>query len=246
MKFCITLAAQPPCRVCDCCRFRGHTGGGDFKYTTAFAYVLSSFFIQTGPCCVHGLRNLWPDVSTARGVPARYVHGPICPRLEVSLSRRVSGPICPRFVSLARYVHASICPWPDMSTARGVPGPMCSWPDMSTARGFPGSMCPLPDVSTARYVGVGQPVAFTHIWTHRDVETSSDMNSSIRRMRFTTQWRTAFRVKSFKAVVINEQLSLWHLFISGAGIMEADDRQVTTVFTVQPSVHYRHSTNPVS
>ena len=34
--------------------------------------------------------------------------------------------------------------------------------------------------------------------------------------------------------------------ISGAGIMAADDRQVTTVFTVQPSFHHRHSTNPVS
>ena len=33
---------------------------------------------------------------------------------------------------------------------------------------------------------------------------------------------------------------------SGAGIMEADDRQVTTVFTVQPSFHHRHSTNRVS
>ena len=32
----------------------------------------------------------------------------------------------------------------------------------------------------------------------------------------------------------------------GAGIMEADDRQVTTVFTVQPSFHRRHSTNLVS
>ena len=32
----------------------------------------------------------------------------------------------------------------------------------------------------------------------------------------------------------------------GAGIMEADDRQMTTVFTVQPSFHYRPSTNPVS
>ena len=32
----------------------------------------------------------------------------------------------------------------------------------------------------------------------------------------------------------------------GAGIMEADDRQVTSVFTVQPSFHQRHSTNPVS
>ena len=31
-----------------------------------------------------------------------------------------------------------------------------------------------------------------------------------------------------------------------AGIMEADDRQVTTVFTVQSSFHHRHSTNPVS
>ena len=33
---------------------------------------------------------------------------------------------------------------------------------------------------------------------------------------------------------------------SGAGIMEADDRQVTTVFTGQPSFHHRHSTNPIS
>ena len=32
----------------------------------------------------------------------------------------------------------------------------------------------------------------------------------------------------------------------GAGIMEADDRQVTTVFTVQPSFHHRRSTNRVS
>ena len=34
--------------------------------------------------------------------------------------------------------------------------------------------------------------------------------------------------------------------LPGAGIMEADDRQVTTVFTVQPSFHHRHSTNRVS
>ena len=33
---------------------------------------------------------------------------------------------------------------------------------------------------------------------------------------------------------------------SGAGIMEADNRQVTTVFTVQPSFHHRHSTNRAS
>ena len=32
----------------------------------------------------------------------------------------------------------------------------------------------------------------------------------------------------------------------GAGIMVADDRQVTTVFTVQPSFHHRHSTNQIS
>ena len=31
----------------------------------------------------------------------------------------------------------------------------------------------------------------------------------------------------------------------GAGIMEADDRQVTTDFTVQPSFHHQHSTNRV-
>ena len=29
----------------------------------------------------------------------------------------------------------------------------------------------------------------------------------------------------------------------GAGIKEADDLQVTTVFTVQPSFHHRHQTN---
>ena len=32
----------------------------------------------------------------------------------------------------------------------------------------------------------------------------------------------------------------------GAGIMEADDRQVTTNFTVQPSFHHLLSTNRVS
>ena len=32
----------------------------------------------------------------------------------------------------------------------------------------------------------------------------------------------------------------------GAGIMEDDDRRVTTVFTVQPSFHHRHSTNRIS
>ena len=33
--------------------------------------------------------------------------------------------------------------------------------------------------------------------------------------------------------------------IPGASIMEADDRQVTTFFTVQPSFHHTHSTNRV-
>ena len=32
-------------------------------------------------------------------------------------------------------------------------------------------------------------------------------------------------------------------FVSGAGTMEADDRQEMTVFTVQPSFHHWHSTN---
>ena len=36
-------------------------------------------------------------------------------------------------------------------------------------------------------------------------------------------------------------VGFWHA--PGAGIMETDDRQVTTVFTVQPSFHNRHSTN---
>ena len=38
-------------------------------------------------------------------------------------------------------------------------------------------------------------------------EGHSDSNDTIRRMRFTTQWRAAFRVKSFKAVVIRGKLS---------------------------------------
>ena len=33
---------------------------------------------------------------------------------------------------------------------------------------------------------------------------------------------------------------------SGAGLMEAGDRKVTTLFTVQPSFHHRHSTNAAS
>ena len=41
-------------------------------------------------------------------------------------------------------------------------------------------------------------------------------------------------------------VNLNRITCSGAGIMEADDRQVTTVFTVQPSFHLRHSTNRVS
>ena len=44
--------------------------------------------------------------------------------------------------------------------------------------------------------------------------------------------------------VVSEQID--SLSWPGAGIMEADDRQVTTVFTVQQSVHHRHSTNRVS
>ena len=32
---------------------------------------------------------------------------------------------------------------------------------------------------------------------------------------------------------------------TGAGIMEADHHQVTTVFTVQQPLHHRHSTNRV-
>ena len=37
-----------------------------------------------------------------------------------------------------------------------------------------------------------------------------------------------------------------HCLVPETGIMEADHRQVTTVFTVQPSFHHRHLTNQVS
>ena len=51
-------------------------------------------------------------------------------------------------------------------------------------------------------------------------------------------WHTAVAISTRKLQIKMEQT--W------AGIMEADDRQMTTVFTVQPSFHHRHSTNPVS
>ena len=54
-------------------------------------------------------------------------------------------------------------------------------------------------------------------------------------------------VSSVKSLIwLGCQLDRGLLQTPGAGIMEADDRQVTTVFTVQPSFHHRHSTNPVS
>ena len=43
---------------------------------------------------------------------------------------------------------------------------------------------------------------------------------------------------------LNPSVSHWSKR-PGVGIMEADDRQVTTVFSVQPSLHHRHSTNGV-
>ena len=44
-------------------------------------------------------------------------------------------------------------------------------------------------------------------------------------------------------LAISHNHSAW---TPGAGIIEADDRQVTTVFTVQQSFHHRHSTNRLS
>ena len=52
--------------------------------------------------------------------------------------------------------------------------------------------------------------------------------------------RVQFESLSTKA---NNNKENYEVSSSGAGIMEADDRQVTTVFTVQPSFHHRHSTN---
>ena len=43
-----------------------------------------------------------------------------------------------------------------------------------------------------------------------------------------------------------QQQCVFPYCLPGAAIMETDDRQLTTVFTVQPSCHHRHSTNPVS
>ena len=49
-----------------------------------------------------------------------------------------------------------------------------------------------------------------------------------------------------KAEVLRRARNFLDMDRPGAGIMEADDRQVTTVFTVQPSFHHPYSTNLVS
>ena len=56
-----------------------------------------------------------------------------------------------------------------------------------------------------------------------------------------TKTKTKTKKKKKRTVVFSANAAT-----PGAGIMEADDRQVTTVFTVQPSFHHRHSTNRVS
>ena len=59
-------------------------------------------------------------------------------------------------------------------------------------------------------------------------------------------WRGIEKVVQFAAVAVPFTWTASIAHWSGADIMEADDRQVTTVFTVQPSFHHRHSTNRVS
>ena len=60
----------------------------------------------------------------------------------------------------------------------------------------------------------------------------------IREIRSKASWR------SMQAFFFS--YAAWTCHKSEAGIMEADDRQVTTVFTVQPSFYHRLSTNRVS
>ena len=46
--------------------------------------------------------------------------------------------------------------------------------------------------------------AFRHLWK-KSFKLGMMMTNTIRRMRFTTKWRAAFRVKSFKAAVIRRK-----------------------------------------
>ena len=63
--------------------------------------------------------------------------------------------------------------------------------------------------------------------------------------RVRASWQEARAAVSTR-LAFRHRVNRSHLSSPGAGIMEADDRQVTTVFTLQPSFHHRHSTNPVS
>ena len=63
-----------------------------------------------------------------------------------------------------------------------------------------------------------------------------------------------FQTRTLGIIFLVRFLCMWlfchqtgsHILSLGAGIKEADDSQVTTVFTVQPPFHHRHSTNRVS
>ena len=52
----------------------------------------------------------------------------------------------------------------------------------------------------------------------------------------------AVSISVAKRIQQRKQTLVWLRYTSGTVIMEADDRQVTTVFTVQPSFHHWHST----
>ena len=64
-----------------------------------------------------------------------------------------------------------------------------------------------------------------------------------RDVRMTSTGTFSLHRVNFKVVLL---LSRPRESKTGAGINEADDRQVTTVFTVQPSFHHQRSTNRVS
>ena len=108
------------------------------------------------------------DMSTAQ-----YIHGSLCPRLDVFTAQYVHGSICPRSnISTAGCVHGSICPRPNISTAGCVHGPIYPRLNMSTAQYIHGWMCPRSSISTAQYV-------HGPIYPRLDVSTAQYIHGSI-------------------------------------------------------------------
>ena len=91
--------------------------------------------------------------------------------------------------------------------------------------------------------GGGDPLGKVYVQAHREREVSQQIHY-LTRSQYTDTGPTIHPDPVSPGAEWTDDKP--HHLRPGAGIREADDRQVMTVTTVQPSSHYRHSTNPVS